>query len=306
MVRAGYNSQGASDAFAKLQAWEALVAQRPGPRDETRVELEREVGQSAQQGNFNAAIQNMLKMFSLAAEEVADEIAVSHRSAAAREESLLDYFFREYAEEIPPDSSVARLEAIRSDPEGQEFFGSYRNAWDAIKIAKANDGKLAEAEKLARMAVGGRYKHDSLARYAFFQTRMRQGQSDKARKNLELALEGPRPSLAIYRELADIHWAQGRRAEAMELLRSAFEEFQKPPELYADLIYRHYLLGDRRKAEQMAIQCRFRNRQAGEVCGKAAKGQAPRPAKGGVHAAGHGKGPPGGKAQDHGAPKAKH
>ncbi len=293
MIHGGYNSQGAFDAFAKLQAWEAAVAARPSAQAQQRSKLETEIGRSANRGNFDAAIQGVLKMFSLAADEVADEISVSHRSAVAREESLLDYFFREYAEDIPPDSRAARLEAVRNDPEGRELFGSYRNAWDAIKIAEAGDGRLAEAEKLARLAVSGRYKHDSLTRYAFFQTRIRQGQAGKARKNLELALEGPMPSLVIYRELAEIHWAQGRRKEAMEVLEAAFEAFQKPPELYADLIYRHYQLGDRKKANKMAIKCKFRNRGAGKVCGKAAKGESPRLARGKAHAGAPGQGSPG-------------
>ncbi len=286
MISAGYNLQGATDAFEKLQVWEATVAARPSEQARQRSKLETEIGQSANRGSFDAAIQGVLKMFSLAVEEVADEISVGHRSAVAREESLLDYFFREYAEDLPPDSSAARLEAVRNDAEGQELFGSYRNAWDAIEIVKADDGRLAEAEKFARLAVSGRYKHDSLTRYAFFRTRMRQGQPVKARKNLELALEGPRPSLAIYLELADIHWTQGRRAEAIHLLQSAFEEFQQPPELYADLIYRYYLLGDKKKANAMAIKCKFRNRQAGKVCGKAAKGESPRLAKGKVQKGG--------------------
>ncbi len=62
----------------------------------------------------------------------------------------------------------------------------------------------------------------------------------------------------------------------MELLQSAFEAFQKPPEPYADLIYRHYQLGDTTKANAMAVKCKFRNRAAGKVCAKAAKGESPR------------------------------
>ncbi len=291
MIGAGYNSQGAIDAFGNLQAWEAIVAARPSAQAQQRSKLETEIGQSANRGNFDAAIQGVLKMFFLAADEVADDISVSHRSALAREESLLDYFFREYAEDIPPDSSAMRLEAVRNDPEGQALFGSYQQARDAMN--KVDEGKLAEAEKLARGAVGGRFKNDSLARYAFFRTRLQQGNIGKAQKNLELALEGPRPSLAIYRELAEIHWAQGRRKEAMKVLEAAFEAFQKPPELYADLVYRHYLFGDKKKANELAIKCKFRNRGAGKVCGKAAKGESPRLARGKAHAGAPGQGSPG-------------
>ena len=63
---------------------------------------------------------------------------------------------------------------------------------------------------------------------------------------------------------------------------------------YTDLVYRHYLLGDHKKAEQMAIKCKFRNRQAGKVCGKAAKGESPKLAKG---KGSRGRGSPG-KAQE--------
>ncbi len=82
--------------------------------------------------------------------------------------------------------------------------------------------------------------------------------------------------MAVYRGLADIHWEQGRRTQAVAVLEAAFESFQKPPELYADLIYRHYQLGDRKKANAMAVKCKFRNRAAGKVCAKAAKGENPK------------------------------
>ncbi|MHA1154044.1 MAG: M48 family metalloprotease [Alphaproteobacteria bacterium] len=276
MVRGGYNSLGAFDAFAKIQAWEAALAKRGSPQDEKRAEMEREIAQSAQSGAADQLVQSVLKLFAFAVEEVGEKIGVSHRSAAAREESLLDYFFREYAEEVPPDSSALQLESMRSSAEGQELFNSYGFARGARK--RVAEGKLKEAEQLSRKAVGGNFKNDSLTRYAFFETRLRQGQFDKARRNLELALEGPRPTLAVYRELAGIHWVQGRRKQAMAVLETAFETFQKPPELYADLIYRHYQLGDKKKADEMAVKCKFRNRGAGKVCGKAAKGENPRPA----------------------------
>ncbi len=274
MIRGGYNYQGAFDAFEKIQAWEAERAKRGSPRDEKRAALEREAAQSAKSGAVDRMLGNVLKLFSLAVEEVGEKIAVSHRSTAARQESLLDYFLREYAEEVPPDSRALRLETIRNSPEGRELFASYESARGAIKRAKA--GKLKEAEVLARKGVSGNFKNDSLTRYAFFQTRQRQGKLDRARRNLELALEGPRPTLAIYRELADIHWAQGRRRQAMGVLQAAFVTFKKPPVLYADLIYRHYQLGNMKKANRMAIECKFRNRAAGKVCRKAAKGESPR------------------------------
>ena len=253
--------------------------------------MEREIAQSAQSGAADQLMQGVLKLFSFAVEEVGEKIGVGHRSSAAREESLLDYFLREYAEEVPPDSSALELEAMRDSPEGRELFASYGSARDAMKRAK--EGKLQEAEVLARKAVAGNFKNDSLTRFAFFRTRQRQGKLGKAQRNLELALEGPRPTLAVYRELAEIHWAQGRRKEAMEVLEAAFEAFQEPPELYADLVYRHYLLGDKKKANEMAIKCKFRNRQAGKVCGKAAKGESPRLARGKAHAGAPGKGSPG-------------
>jgi len=254
--------------------------------------MEREIAQSAQSGAADQLMQGVRKLFSFAVEELGEKIGVGHRSSAAREESLLDYFLREYAEEVPPDSSALQLEAMRDSPEGRELFASYGSARDAIKRVDA--GKLQEAEVLARKAVGGNFKTDSLTRYAFFRTRLEQGKFDQARRNLEFALEGPRPSLAVYRELADIHWTQGRRKQAMGVLEAAFEAFQKPPVLYADLIYRHYQLGDTKKANAMAVKCKFRNRAAGKVCGKAAKGESPKLAKG---KGSRGRGSPG-KAQE--------
>ncbi len=305
MVRGGYNAQGAFDAFARIQAWEADLAKRGGPRDQERAETEREIAQSAQGGSADQVMQGVFKLFAFAVEDLGDKIGVSHRSAAAREESLLDYFLREYAEEAPPDSSALKLEAMRNSPAGRELFASYDSARGAL--ARIDEGKLNEAEVLARKAVGGNFKNDSLTRYAFFQTRWRQGKLDQAQRNLEFAIEGPRPTLAVYRELADIHWARGRRKQAMGVLEAAFEAFQKPPELYADLIYRHYQLGDTRKANAMAIKCKFRNRAAGTVCGKAAKGESPKLAKGKDRFGAPGKGSQGqgspGKGQQQKPPK---
>jgi predicted Zn-dependent protease len=279
MVRGGYNAQGAFDAFAKIQVWEAALAERADlQQDEKRVEMEREIAQSAEGGAIGQAVEGVLKLFTFEAEEVGEKFGVSHRSAVAREESLIEYFLREYAEVVPPDSSALQLETIRNSPEGQELFGSYGSARRAMALI--DEGELKEAEQLARKAVAGNFNNDSLTRYAFFQTRLRQGKFDKARRNLELALEGPRPTLAVYRELADIHWAQGKRKQAIGVLEAAFETFQKPPELYADLIYRHYQMGDKKKANEMAVKCKFRNRGAGEVCGRAAKGESPKLAKG--------------------------
>ena len=185
MLRGGYNFQGASDAFARIQVWEATVAERAAlQQDEKRAGMAREVAQSAQGGAIDQAVQGVLKLFTFAAKGAVEKISVSHRSADAREESVLDYFLREYAEEVPPDSSALHLESLRNSAESQELFHSYGSARDARKRVK--EGNLKEAEQLARKAVGGNFKNDSLTRYAFFETRLRQGQFDKARRNLEL------------------------------------------------------------------------------------------------------------------------
>lgn len=274
MIRAGYNPDGAFSVLNKLEAWEKEAASRSTSSLEQKLEaLGRDANDSMQKGDIAAGFGGFVESLALAGKSLVDKASVSHRNATERYESLLDYFLREYADLNLRELQFADLEAVRKRPETIALFDSYENARAALQWA--NSGDLGEAESLSKKAVAGSFSNDALARYAFAATRMKQGRKDKAMQNLQIALKGPRTSLIVYQKLAELQWEAGKRQDSLQLLQNAFEEFEKPPELYADIIYRHFALGEQNKADQMALECKLRNRAAGELCLKAAKGEMP-------------------------------
>ncbi len=273
MIRAGYNPDGGFSALNQLEAWEKAVADRPSPLAQKRAALEREANESMQQGDVAGAVGGFFESLALAGKGLVDDVSVTHRSATERYESLLDYFLREYVELESGDLRYAEIKAARERPETVALFNSYENARAAIR--KANSGELGEAEGFAKKAVAGSFSNDALARYAFAATRMKQGRTDKAMQNLEIAKTSPQASLIVYQKLAELQWVSGKRQDSVVLLESALDDFDEPPELYADIVYRYHALGDQKKADQLALKCKLSNRAAGELCLKAAKGEMP-------------------------------
>jgi len=274
MIRAGYNPDGAFSALNQLEAWEKAVADRPSPLALRRATLESEANDSMQKGDVAAAVGGLFESLALAGKSVVDEVSTTHRSATERYESLLDYFLREYVDLDSGELRYAALRIARERPEAVGLFNSYENARAAIQ--KANSGDLGQAEGFAKKAVVGSFSNDALARYAFAATRMKQGRTDKAMQNLEIAATSPQASLIIYQKLAELQWVAGKRQKSVVLLESALNDFEEPPELYADIIYRYHALGDQKKADALALKCKLHNRAAGELCLKAAKGEMPR------------------------------
>jgi len=272
-IRAGYNPDGAFSALNQLELWEKAVADRPSPLAQKRAALESEANESMQQGDVAGAVGGFFESLALAGKGLVDDASASHRSATDRYESLLDYFLREYAELESDDLRYAELKAARERPEAVALFGSYENARAALQ--KAASGELGPAEGLARKAVAGAFANDALARYAFAATRLKQGNTNKAMQNLEIALTSPQASLIVYQKLAELQWVSGKREKSVALLESALGDFEEPPELYADIIYRYHAMGEQKKADALALKCKLRNRAAGELCLKAAQGEMP-------------------------------
>ncbi len=274
MIRAGYNFQGAFDVMAKLERWEAELAARPDPRQAKLEELDRQIAQSGSSGQFSEAIQGVVARVSIDIGEALEDIGgEDHRSATDRFDSLSSYVDREYGDHVPPASRSHELTEVRKSTEVATLFEAYRDADRAYADAEA--GKLASAEAAARRATGGAMSHHAWPRYAFHKTRLAQGNLDKAAQNLELALRGERPTLVVYKELADLYWRDGRQAESLALLLRAHEQFSRPPALYADLIYRYQQSGRTQEANALVLECRYRDRKAGKVCQSAAEGRAP-------------------------------
>jgi Zn-dependent protease with chaperone function len=275
VMAAGYNSDEVFTSMKKLKSWANSAAEQKAQQNaERRAEIEEKMTASANKGDFDTAMGGLFQRLGIAAQEGTEAISGTHRDMEARIDSLFAYYEREYFESDPGTQATSiDLVRVRKLPEVAALFSGYDSAWDALKLV--DEGELGAAEVLAIKAVSGGMNADSLARFAFFKTRLGQGHKGRAIQNLEIALKGPRPSLEVYRQLANMYWGEGRQGESMTVLGEAFEEFGKPPPLYADLIYRNFALGQTQKANALAIECGIKHRDMRELCLKASQGQAP-------------------------------
>ena len=273
LIAAGYNAEGMFDMMRKMEKIEGEEASKPDPYQEARKALEEEIQQQANQGNIGAALGNVLQAATLEFGTALDRASADHRSAKGRHESLLDYFDREYADEIPPAMTALPLEQVRKSKEFMEFAKAYKDAGEALDLATKGD--LSAAEKAARSAVSGPYKNHAWTRYAFYKVRLEQGHRDRAMQNLELALNDPYVPLSVYSELEKMSRKTGSMDSAARILASAWEEFQRPAALYPSLIYHHQRKGEKARAQELAIECAFKNREVAKICRTAAEGRDP-------------------------------
>ena len=83
----------------------------------------------------------------------------------------------------------------------------------------------------------------------------------------------------VYRNLSALYWDLGQREKAKTLLSQAMEEFDNPPQLYAELIYREQQTGNHKKAQRLALECRVKKRAAAYACDAAVQGKRPEDVK---------------------------
>lgn len=273
LIAAGYNYDGMFTLMQKMEEVELIDASKPDPYQQARKALEEEIQQQTSRGNIGAALGNVLQAATLEFGTALDRAAANHRSATDRLESIRDYFDREYADEIPPAMTALPLEQVRKSREFIEFAEAYKDASEALDLAEK--GELSAAEKAARSAVSGPYKNHAWTRYAFYKVRLEQGHQDRARQNLELALNDPYAPLLVYQTLEKMDRKAGSMESAARILASAWEEFQRPAALYPLLIHHHHRKGDKARAQELAIECAFKNREVAKICRTAAEGRDP-------------------------------
>lgn len=273
LIAAGYNADGMFEMMRKMEVMDDIAASQPDPNAEVRKSLEEQIQRQGDQGNLMGALGGVLQAAALEFNTALDRASAGHRDARERHESLLDYFDREYADTIPPPMTSLPLEQTRKSKEFTAFAEAYEAAGEALD--KLDKGDLSAAEKAARRAVSGAHKNHAWTRYAFYKVRLEQGQSDKAKQNLELALNDPQVPLSIYTDLEELYRTSGKADASAQVIARAWEEFQRPTALYAPLIHHHRRKGEKARAQELAIECAFKNRAAGKVCRAAAEGRDP-------------------------------
>lgn len=273
LIAAGYNAAGMFEMMRKMEQVELDEASRPDPVQEKRQALEQEIQRQGSQGNLGGALSSVLQSAVLEFGTAMNRVAASHRDTRKRNDSLLEYFDREYADTVPPAMTSLPLEQIRKSRHFLALEDSFKATSEALD--RLAEGNIKAAEAAAIRGVSGPYKNHAWTRHAFAQVRLKQGQTDKARQNLELAMNDPNTPLAIYNELEKLYRKTGDSDAAERILAIAWEEFQRPTTLYARLIHNYYRRGEKLRAQELAIECTFRNRSVGQVCRAAAEGRDP-------------------------------
>ncbi len=264
MVRAGYNPDGAFEAFTRFKEWQRQAAERARAARRSRAEA-RDADNEFEESFYTAMDEARASLT-----ELWDSAGAAHRDPEAREESLLDYFLREYIDDVPPDLRTLELVRAKKSPTTVALFERYTDARTALKLT--GSGKPNEAMSHARRAVSGAFSQDSLTRLAFYETRRAQNDLNNAKLNLRYALEGPDPALHIYLALAKVHAAMNEQDQAMAVLKDAFVQFREAPQLYPELINGHRMRGDTREVSRLLTQCRLRFRKLRKSCQNAADG----------------------------------
>lgn len=232
-TRAGYMVEGATDVLEKFKEWS-------GSRDERREqEIAKEQGRLQERlssaetfdeflGALGEHWSNSLKS---AAAYLRKQIQADHKDIVARTEDMEQYIEREYSD-YQAEMHAEGRNRVLARSSVKRVMAAYFKTWKAEK--SLSDGHADEAEKLVRAAIrrSASVGRESYPRLIFYRVRTDQGATDKALRNLEIALMNPNASMSVYRQ-GIIQWvARGKPDQAQQLVDAAWKAFDHPPQLY--------------------------------------------------------------------------
>jgi hypothetical protein len=156
----------------------------------------------------------------------------------------------------------------------KRLFANYAAAYDATAAMDAGD--LIKAETGARKAVSAPTETATFPRLVFYQLREKQGRHGLANQNIELALNNPEPSLAVYEKAIAYPATRGDWNGALARVEDARKRLGDPPQL---LPWRIYLLardGKKNEANVLTAECRLQYPDTlDEACQNALEGEKP-------------------------------
>jgi len=198
----------------------------------------------------------------------------THRMTQKRIESLAEYMDREY-EEVENNPSVSAWKKLVERRAIKTVLRRYQNVWEAERLLsdyisdEGNDGMLADIQKKIRLALKGENQYDSKPRIVYSKLREEQGKNILSIKNLKLALKEPNTSLAVYKQLMNLHQTSENYNEALAVLNKANREFNNPKILYPLRIKLEVLAGNQAQALSFTKKCKRKARKYYKSCRKA-------------------------------------
>jgi Zn-dependent protease with chaperone function len=282
MTAAGYNQNAVFVFIDKLaEAEKQLEAKRKEPRARVTKYIVSEVTGLNTYGMVETAkLEEVVgQAFSDAWAAVAGALGHTHRAADDRKEFLNDYVDERYdlaAHEARPVAWAPGFKAkgVKGVNQMKRLFANYAAAYDATAAMDAGD--LIKAETGARKAVSAPTETATFPRLVFYQLREKQGRHGLANQNIELALNNPEPSLAVYEKAIAYPATRGDWNGALARVEDARKRLGDPPQL---LPWRIYLLardGKKNEANVLTAECRLQYPDTlDEACQNALEGEKP-------------------------------
>ena len=263
--RAGFSIDEADRVLAKLGQW----AESSEIKQQTFMDLfeqglnneadtfndPEKISEIDNEGGWEAyGIQFGKKLLENTTQGVQQETAKTHRNIAQRQENLLAYTDKFYAQiEIDPD--MENWQEQLSKTKNKTLFLAYKAAWDAQIALDKNDLKSAYPLIRKALSTDRRLNNQSYPRWVFYRIRDQQKKKKLATQNLKIALKASDPSETIYKAYIVEKMAQGNYKEAKKVLDRAWVDFKKPPVMLPFQIRINKLAKDDKAVEKHYSQC---------------------------------------------------
>ena len=274
-LRAGYSHEGAFDFLLRLATYEESNPSGGNPAiDRRRQKLEERMNRAEAEGDVDEAFTGAFEGAFIEVESVIDDLRTTHPDTRERLDKLVEYYEELWEEELDyVEPQSGGWTKVRQAASSEDLFKRYNLVWEASNAL--GDERLDEAARLIRAAIGPPTRHKAYPRYVFAQVRMNQGNTDKQRQNLALAMKDAEPNLIIYRDAIAFDYAKGKSLSGDRLVNEAWSLFGRPPELYPYKIYLAVRKDDRASATRLNAECRLIFRDQSRLCSEAMNGHPP-------------------------------
>ncbi len=275
LLKAGYSHLGAFDFLERLATYEESNPSGGDPAIERRRrKLDERMNTAKEEGDFGEAFTGAFEGAFIEAKALIGEMRSTHPDTRERLDMLVEYYEELWEEELEyVEPRVGGWPKVMQASSSKDLFKRYNFVWEASNAL--GDERLDDATRLIRSAIGPPTRHQAYPRYIFSQVRLNQGQTNKQRQNLDLAMRDKEPNLVIYREAIAFDYGKGKTKSGDRLVDKAWSLFGRPPELYPYKIYIAVRNDDRAAATRLNAECRLIFRDQSRICQEALNGHPP-------------------------------
>jgi beta-barrel assembly-enhancing protease len=238
LVETGQSPPAMVSMLEKLQAWEKATA-------ETEQAFWDRMTQASQR-NVNEAV-------GVAYQKLLSTVSMNHPKTEERISDTAQYYDRHYGSRELPEPKVAPWKALRARPEVAAAMKSYRQAFEAKKLL--DQGKLPEANTMARAALATRPTTDAYPNWVFAKTAFALGRQREGLEALRRAVNSSEPVPNVYEELILANEGAGHLPVALSWTDQASKAFAGAPRWTPHKIRLLRKTGRVAEANTLALDC---------------------------------------------------